>query len=357
MRHQFRRKGKRVLLKGRVGSAEFMAHYAELVAASEGGGASQAEPGTINALIGKYLDHATFKNLAETTRAHRRRILNQFRAFTTPGGRCYGENTLKGIEAKHITAVLEGRPITVQRDWLKALRHLIAFAIDQKHCKVDPTIGIKTGKPAKSDGHLTWGDPQIEKYRERYALGTMARLAIELMLNIAARRNDARLIGRQHLSFNAEKQCWELTWRPTKTKKLLTVRVLPELQAALDAMPRTDAMPFLLTENGRPFKSAAAFGNKFADWATAAALMPVLCDDGKVRSYRAHGLRKAACVQMAEAGCTAMEIMAVSGHKTLAEAQKYVDAADQKRMADAAMDKRAAGSKHAQAVTSAQKNG
>jgi hypothetical protein len=37
MRHQFRRKGcRRFMLKGKVGSAEFMAHYAELLAASEG---------------------------------------------------------------------------------------------------------------------------------------------------------------------------------------------------------------------------------------------------------------------------------------------------------------------------------
>lgn len=53
---------------------------------------------------------------------------------------------------------------------------------------------------------MTWGDEQIEPYRERYALGTMARLALELVLNIAARRNDARLIGRQHLSFNTKQQ-------------------------------------------------------------------------------------------------------------------------------------------------------
>ena len=53
-----------------------------------------------------------------------------------------------------------------------------------------------------------------------------------------------------------------------------------------------------------------------------------------------------------------MQIMSVSGHKTLAEAQKYIEAANKKRMAQDAMAKvAAAGSKRAQAVTSAQKNG
>ena len=97
----------------------------------------------------------------------------------------------------------------------------------------------------------------------------------------------------------------------------LTIRVLPELQAALDAMPNNDVLTFLLTEYGRPFASAAAFGNKFADWCDAAGLEPVDCDDGKVRDYRARGLRKAACKQLAHAGCTGPEIMAVSGHATL----------------------------------------
>ena len=76
--------------------------------------------------------------------------------------------------------------------------------------------------------------------------------------------------------------------------------------------------------------------------ASAAGLEPVVCDDGKMRNYRAHGLRKAACMQLAHAGCTAPEIMAVSGHATLSEVQKYITAVEQDRMAEAAMVKRAA---------------
>ena len=60
-----------------------------------------------------------------------------------------------------------------------------------------------------------------------------------------------------------------LSWRPAKTAQTtgirLTVRELPELQAALDAMPKSDALTFILTEHGRLFASSAAFGNRFAD--------------------------------------------------------------------------------------------
>ena len=60
MRHQFRRKGcRKIMLKGRPGSAEFMDHYAELLAQSENAaaqiGASKIKPGSIDALIVKYL--------------------------------------------------------------------------------------------------------------------------------------------------------------------------------------------------------------------------------------------------------------------------------------------------------------
>jgi integrase len=272
----------------------------------------------------------------------------------TPGGHRYGANSPKGMQRKNITDALAGKTSTVQGDWMKALRHLMAFAVDQGECKVDPTIGIETTRPPKSDGHLTWGEAQIQQYREQHAVGTMARLALELALNIAARRHDVRLIGRQHLCNGC------LSWRPSTTSKttakVLTVPILPELQAALDAMPRTDALTFLLTEHGRPFKSAAAFGNKFAAWCEQAGLKPVLCDDGKVRNYRIHGLRKSACKQLAEGGCTAPEIMAVSGRITLSEAQKYITDVEQDHMAVAAMTKRAAGSKRARAVPNGEKS-
>jgi integrase len=50
-----------------------------------------------------------------------------------------------------------------------------------------------------------------------------------------------------------------------------------------------------------------------------------------------HGLRKAACRRLAEAGCTVHEIASISGHATLKEVERYTKAADQARLAQAAM--------------------
>src|SRR5262245_21768537 len=54
---------------------------------------------------------------------------------------------------------------------------------------------------------------------------------------------------------------------------------------------------------------------------------------------KAHGLRKAAARRLAEAGCSAHEIMAVTGHKTLGEVERYTRAAEQERLNAAAMAK------------------
>ena len=55
-----------------------------------------------------------------------------------------------------------------------------------------------------------------------------------------------------------------------------------------------------------------------------------------------HGLRKAGCRIMAESDCNAHEIMAVSGHSSLKEVERYTRAADRKRLAARAQAKVAA---------------
>jgi integrase len=54
-------------------------------------------------------------------------------------------------------------------------------------------------------------------------------------------------------------------------------------------------------------------------------------------------LRKAAARPLAEAGCTEHEIAAITGHASLREITRYTKAADQKRLAAAAMEKVKAG--------------
>ena len=52
---------------------------------------------------------------------------------------------------------------------------------------------------------------------------------------------------------------------------------------------------------------------------------------------------KALFTRLAEVGCTVFEIMSISGHKNVEEVQKYVDTADRKKLAVAALGKLQAG--------------
>jgi integrase len=54
---------------------------------------------------------------------------------------------------------------------------------------------------------------------------------------------------------------------------------------------------------------------------------------GVTAAATSHGLRKACCRRLAEAGCSAAVIAAISGHKSLREVQRYIDSADQVKLA------------------------
>ncbi len=73
----------------------------------------------------------------------------------------------------------------------------------------------------------------------------------------------------------------------------------------------------------KPF-SVKGFGNMMSNAIDEAGL-PARC--------KPHGLRKAAARRLAEAGCSASEIMSITGHKTLAEVERYTRAAEQERLA------------------------
>ena len=52
-----------------------------------------------------------------------------------------------------------------------------------------------------------------------------------------------------------------------------------------------------------------------------------------------HGIRKAAARRLAEAGCSANEIAAITGHASLEEVARYTKAAEQRRLAQSAIDR------------------
>lgn len=192
----------------------------------------------------------------------------------------------------------------------------MTFAVEVGMRNDDPTSGVKRPK-IKTSGFRTWTEYDIAAFEAKHPVGTQARLAMALMLFTGQRRSDVVHMARQHMRNGA------IEVRQRKTGTALTIPIHPELQTIIDATPATQ-LTFLTTTQGKPFKSAASFGNWFGDCCRLA---------GLPKGTAAHGFRKAACRRLAEAGCSASEIMSISGHKSLSEVQRYCAAADQARLA------------------------
>src|SRR5262249_26079086 len=108
----------------------------------------------------------------------------------------------------------------------------------------------------------------------------------------------------------------------------LEIPVHPKLAEIIAATSMVGVKTFLVTSHGRSY-SSAGFGNWFRE----------VCDAAGCPDVSAHGLRKATARRLAEIGCSALQIAAITGHATLAEVQRYTKAADRKRMAREAMSK------------------
>ena len=154
----------------------------------------------------------------------------------------------------------------------------------------------------------------------------MMRLALALLLYTTQRRSDVVRMGRQHIRETPDGPALYVKQRKTGVELLIPIH--PELAAVLDATP-SEHLTFLVTATGKPYGDNH-FSESFREWVDAAGL-PKHCT--------AHGLRKASCRRLAEAGCSGNEIMANSGHGTMKELVRYTKAADQARLARNALAK------------------
>lgn len=223
------------------------------------------------------------------------------------------------LPQKFIVHVLSTMKPFAARNWLKTLRGLVQFAVAQELCPADMTQGIKLPR-AKTDGHHTWSEDEIATFEAAHPVGSKARLALALGVYTGLRRGDVVKVGPQHLRAGV------FTVRQSKTGGTIRIPAHTDLLGIIDATPSSN-MAFLVTAFGQPF-TAAGFGAWFRKRCNEAGL-------SKDCSF--HGLRKAACRRLAEAGCSANEIAAISGHASLREVERYTKAADQERMARNAM--------------------
>lgn len=207
---------------------------------------------------------------------------------------------------------------------LQKLKVLVHFAIDNGWLKDEPTARMK--KFAGGEFH-TWTEDEIATFERCWTIGTMARLAFALLLYTGQRRSDVVRMSWTDVQDGMIGVVPQKTRRTTGGTKLW-IPIHSELAKVL-AESEKDRGTILRTAYGEPF-AGNGFGNFMAN----------KIDQAKRPAHCVmHGLRKAAARRLAEAGCSANEIAAITGHATLTEVSRYTKAAEQKSLARAPMNR------------------
>lgn len=309
---------KKFRLPGKLGDPEFMAAYQAAISSRatprpDGTLPKAQSTGTMGWLVDEYLKSAAFKGLATATQGARHNILKVM-LKTAAGER------ISAITQPVIIAARDRRAETpaAANTFLKAMSHLFEYAIEYKHAPKNPTIGVKRLALKNKGGHHTWTDVEINRFLDRYPLGTTAHLCMTVMLYTGARVSDASRMGRQHISNG-----W-LSFRAKKNDFFVEMPVAPELQQAIDACRPSGKghLHFIINEWDKPF-SEKGLGQRMRKW----------CDAIGLNHCSSHGLRKAGATFAADNGATENELMATFGWTSSKQAQLYTKKANRKRLA------------------------
>ena len=321
IRHYFRRAGKRVALRGPFGSAEFWSDYNACLTDEPAKVAPRtvAREGSFAALAALYFASPGYRRLAaKSSRVSYRRVIEGFLSD-------HGHRLVNQFRREHVDIIIgamadkPGAGIVL----LKRIRTLVRYAMALKWIESDPTLGVAS---YRSTEFHTWTDVELEQYEARWPSGTRQRLAYSLLLYTGQRSSDAHLMSHTDIAGDTIQVVQEKTDQAESDEKLV-IPMHPRLRREL-ALQKRRHVVILATAWGEPF-SVKGF-QQFVAKAIRAAGLPLIC--------KAHGLRKAAARRLAEAGCSAKQIQAITGHKTLAEVERYTRKADQVRLARQAID-------------------
>jgi integrase len=326
IRYRFRKKGwKSQYVPGQPGEAKFHLAYAKIVESGEPDpmpitSSARVKPRSLDDLFAKLKKTIRWKKKGDRTQLVQGRILQRFMDRKDKKGRRYGERPASDVSVGWLENILSQMSETPAA--ANVLRKVLAGLMDQAvrmEWRSDNPVRL-TDSYAEGEGFHDWTDAEIEQYRSTHALGTMARLTLELALNTAARRCNVNKIERDHIRDG------RIIVAHVKNNNETSVRMLSATRAALEALPASPIRFLITTQFGKPF-SDAGLGNRMRKW----------CDDAGLPQCSLHGLRKAMSRQLAERGATDAQGQAVTGHKKDKTFQHYRAKANLAVLADAAM--------------------
>jgi integrase len=194
-----------------------------------------------------------------------------------------GEKRIALLQRHHIETRMLAKAATpsAQRNFLRMVKMVLTFAVDQRIRGDNPAAEIKMPAVA-SKGYHSWTEGEIAQFEARHPIGSKARLAMALMLYTSGRRSDAVSLGAQHFRGGV------LNYTQHKNRNSnpvrLTVPIHPELVRIIEATP-SGHLTFLVTQYGKPF-TPKGFGGWFRD----------RCDEAGLHHCASHGFGRHAPV-------------------------------------------------------------
>jgi len=142
-------------------------------------------------LIMSYMRSPEYRRLGDSTKKVRANLLDDCAIRL---GRKRSFNSIKTAEVRGIRDSMADRPEAANAR-IKALRQTYKWAVDCDLSEINPAMNVPYLPSNNPHGFHTWTEGEIEKYESVHAVGTKARLAIDLFQFTGVRRSDAVLLG------------------------------------------------------------------------------------------------------------------------------------------------------------------
>lgn len=226
----------------------------------------------------------------------------------------WGDLEVKGIEPKHVLALRDtyAEMPASANNLLRCLSSMMMWSVPRGWRADNPCREVKRLKGG--DGYEPW--PWTVINASRKALAPYLWWAVALALYTGQRLGDVLAMKWSDIESGA---IWVVQ---EKTGKRLLIPIHRDLQAVLDAIPKT-AVTILTNSDGLPWQSGFQ-----ATWRKK--------KPAATKGLVFHGLRKSAVVTLLEVGCSTAEVASITG-QTMQMVEHYAKQVNQKKLAAAAI--------------------
>jgi integrase len=279
--------------------------------------------GSVKSLLRSYQISPEYRGLSPITHLGYRRWIDVWDG--------YGERQVTSITRREVImfrdAIARTGGNASANQFVRVTSAIMTWAMEREWIVASPAMRIR---PLPIGTFPAWSEDQVSK-----ALASFSepfRRAVVLALHTGQRRADLVTMRWGDIQGPAIRVIQR------KTKAPLLIPLSPDLAKEL-AVWRGDSVgrnSILETARGLPW--IPSYLSRHVGLEVARAGLP--------EGLNLHGLRKLAATRLANAGCSAHEIAAITGHRSLSMVAHYTASADQERMAKSAVLRLQTGSKN-----------